>query len=184
MVKSPMFVAAREQRSSSGSPLQGSLPEMQRPSPPVLLGPSPRRHHQRPSHQPLCGVQSSSHAFPASLNPSRYLKYRRSKIRQPGRKSVDALSPKRTGPCKCYPRRYHVSRPSLPLLLVSLGHLVIWTFPMACPVLYTPAAWPLQPLHASSKITTRCRYPDCWVCVVPTPRPRYHTPRNARVGTP
>ncbi|KAL7900669.1 hypothetical protein HDV63DRAFT_369310 [Trichoderma sp. SZMC 28014] len=26
-----------------------ALPEMQTPSPPVLLGPSPRRHHQRPS---------------------------------------------------------------------------------------------------------------------------------------
>lgn len=50
---------------------------------------------------------------------------------------------------------------------------------MACPVLCTPAAGPLQPLHASSKITTRC--PGCWCWAVPTPRPRHHTPCNARV---
>jgi hypothetical protein len=145
------------------------MPEMQRPSPPVSLGPSPRRHHQRPSAAAWCTKLLACFLCLPTWSADAA---RRSKIRQPGPKSADALSPKRTGPCKCYPRRYHVLRPSLPLSVTwTFGHLGIRHGFICCPVLYTPASWSLQPLHASSKITTRCR-------VVPTPRPRYHTPFN------
>ncbi|PON21417.1 hypothetical protein TGAM01_v209718 [Trichoderma gamsii] len=107
---------------------------MQRPSPPVLLGPSPRRHHQRPSAAVWCSQLLTCFAFPAS---PRYLEYRRSKIRRPGRKSADALSPKRTGRVNATLVGTTFLDPRRP---PSLGHLVIWTSAMACPVLYTPAA--------------------------------------------
>lgn len=77
----------------------------------VYLAQAPRRHHQRPSAAVWCSQLLT--CFP--LLPLPTLRTDAAKSDNLVPKPADALNPKRTGPCKCYPRRYHVSRPSLPL---------------------------------------------------------------------
>jgi hypothetical protein len=137
---------------SSGSPLQGSLPDAEAITA-CVAWPKPSATSPTPN-RPLCGVQSSSHALPASLG---YRKYRRSKIRQPGRKSADALSPKRTGRVNATLVGTTFPDPRRP---PSLGHLVIWSFGLSLWLALCstpPAAWSLQPLQPHQKTTTRCR---------------------------
>lgn len=131
---SPMVVGVLLQRSThSGRPLQGShptggshLPKTQRSSPPVLLGPSPRRHRQRPPAAVWCS---------ALLTCLPYLRDWRCTFPQSDNlvpKSADALSPKRTGP----------GNPTLVATFLDPAALIItWSFGrLLCLALLYPGA--------------------------------------------
>lgn len=72
------------------------------------------------AHRPLCGVQSSSHALLSCL--PQVSRVPSQPNRQPGRKSADALSPKRTGRVNATLVGTTFLDPRRP---PSLGHLVI-----------------------------------------------------------
>lgn len=112
MVKSPMFVAVLAQR-SLGKPAARIAARDAEAITACATWPKPSAASPTPIAAAWCSeLLACFPCLPYCTAACRHRKYRRSRIRQPGRKSADALSPKRTGPWKCYPRRYHVSDPS------------------------------------------------------------------------